>query len=242
MPVALLEGCVTSSGCPTRTALSAPFHHLLSLVKAALQTHNPYSLQIPLDKVSSPITLPAAHMVSLGSSDKPNASVRQPRTLLPTTSAPLPFFWQSWEDSLTLHAQQFLLTSLSPPHYCCFPAWLPPSLNPSLPSAPLYVQLQLGSSLHGPSDSPQQRSNAISVCDFKCFFSKHYIPTNPAMAHPTPRGVSNESVTISRLPGFIPAICYPSRYFYCTSGCAIPASETAAWGVLRTSTKARGND
>lgn len=153
MPVALLEGCVTSSGCPTRTALSAPFHHLLSLVKAALQTHNPYSLQIPLDKVSSPITLPAAHMVSLGSSDKPNASVRQPRTLLPTTSAPLPFFWQSWEDSLTLHAQQFLLTSLSPPHYCCFPAWLPPSLNPSLPSAPLYVQLQLGSSLRGPSDS-----------------------------------------------------------------------------------------
>lgn len=76
--------------------LSAPFHHLLSLVKAALQIHNPYSLQIPLDKVSAPITLPAAHMVSLVSSDKPNTSVRQPRSLLSTASAPLPFYWQSW--------------------------------------------------------------------------------------------------------------------------------------------------
>lgn len=59
---------------------------------------------------------------------------------------------------------------------------------------------------------------------------KHYVPMNPAPALPTPPGVSNESTTIYRLPGFILAICYPSRYFYCTSGCAISASETARWG------------
>lgn len=122
MPVALLEGCTT------RAAVSALFHHLLSLVKAALQVHNPYSLQIPLDRVSPPTTLLAAHMVSLVSSDKPNTSVRQPRTLLPTTSAPLPFFWQSWEDSLTLHAQQFQLTSLTLSH--------PHTTSASLPGSP----------------------------------------------------------------------------------------------------------
>lgn len=49
MPVALLKECTTNDGFTARTALcSFPSHSLP--FQAALLTHNPYSLQIPLDK------------------------------------------------------------------------------------------------------------------------------------------------------------------------------------------------
>lgn len=51
-----------------------------------------YSLQIPLG-ACAPTALLAAHMASLPSSNQ-KLQQQQPRTLLPNTSAPLPFFQQ----------------------------------------------------------------------------------------------------------------------------------------------------
>lgn len=198
MPVALLEGCITSSGWNHQDNSLYSFPSPSLPFQAALQTHNPHSLQIPLDKVFASITLPAAHTVALVSSDKPNTSVRQPRTLYPPHLLLCFFFWQSWEDSLPLHAQQFLLTSLSPPHYFCFPAWLPPSLNPPLPPAPLYLQLQFGPLCMDPvTPLSNHRMPCLSVISDFSPLSTTNISPSPALARPTPRGVSHESVTIS---------------------------------------------
>lgn len=80
------------------------------------------------------------------------------------------FFLATLQNFSRLHVHSSAYWSLSIPHFC-LPDWLPPSLYPSLPSASLYSQLQLGSLLLGSSDSPQQWSDAIYVWNFKFLFS-----------------------------------------------------------------------
>lgn len=82
-----------------------------------------------------------------------------------------------WEGFPTPCTQRFLLAPLSLPHVH-FPASLPQPLSPSLPSASLSSQLKLGSPLLGSSDSPQQWSNALYVCDFNIFLL-HLSITSP---------------------------------------------------------------
>ena len=220
-------------GCPIRTARSLCSFPPPSLACQSSTTDSLYySLQIPLHKTSAPTTLPAARMVSPVSSDKRKTSATAAKDS-PThhiCSSACSLATRGKTSRFHMHSSSYWLLSL--PHFFYLPARLPRSLSPSLPFASLYPPLQLGSPLLGSRDSPQQWSNALYVSQLWNFSSpsKHYVPTNPATALPTPPGVSNEIVTIYRLPGFIPAICYPSRYFYCTSGCASSASETAWWG------------
>lgn len=216
------------SGCPTRTARSLRSFSPPSVpCQSSTTDSQSYSLQIPLDKDSAHPTLLAARMVSLVSSDKPKTLATAAKES-PTHHLCL-FSSNLWEDFPTPRAQWFLLASL--------PAMLPPPcLTPLVLKSSAFCLTLLAATTWFPSSWIQWLPSTMIKCPLRLWLqnfsspSKHYVPTNPATALPTPPEVSNEIVTIYRLPGFILAICYPSRYFYCTSGCAISASETAWWG------------
>lgn len=120
-------------------ALSAPFLHLLSLVKA-----NSYSLHILLDKASAPTALLAAHMVSLVFSDKLKTSATAARDSPTHHICSSDFFLETRGKISGLHMHSVSYWPLSPPYFY-LAVQQPGSLSPPLPSDSLYSQLQLGS-------------------------------------------------------------------------------------------------
>lgn len=157
----------------------------------------------------------------LVSSEAPKLRQHQPSHLLPHHICRLCLFsGSSWEYLLTARSPSHTsLTSLpaSPcpqllphllPRFTCSYSLVPLSLDPATPL----------------SNDPMPSTSVPSIFPPP---SQRHIPTSPATALPTPPGGCNENRTIYRPPGFILAICSPSRYFYCTSSCAIAASETA---------------
>lgn len=137
------------------------------------------------------------------------------------------FSGSSWEYLLTPHTAIPAARSPSHTSLTSLPASPCPQLLPHLLPrfTPSYSLVPLSLDPVTPlSYDPMPSTSVPSIFPPP---SQRHIPTSPATALPTPPGGCNESRTIYRPPGFILAICSPSRYFYCTSSCAIAASETA---------------
>lgn len=170
-------------------------------------------------------------MVSLVSSDKPKTSATAAKDSPTHHICSSAFSLATCGKISWLHVHSDSYWPLALPHFYVS-VWLPWSFK----SFSTFCLTSLTATTWFPSSWIQWLPSTMIKCPLHLKLqnfsspSKHYVPTNPATALPAPLGVSNEIVTMYRLPGFILAICYPSRYFYCTSGCAISASETAWWG------------
>lgn len=164
----------------------------------------------------------------LVSAEAPKLGQRRPSHLPPPHLPPLPFLWQLVGISPD-STHTAIPAARSPSHtsLTSLPASPCPQLLPHLLPrfTPSYSLVPLSLDPVTPlSNDPMPSTSVPSIFPPP---SQRHIPTSPATALPTPPGGCNESRTIYRPPGFILAICSPSRYFYCTSSCAIAASETA---------------
>lgn len=180
MPVALLKECTTNDGFTARTALcSFPSHSLP--FQAALLTHNPYSLQIPLDKSLLPSSFQLlTRFLQTNQTLQPGSQglLYPPHLLLCLFSGShgkIPW--------LCMHSNSCWL--LSAPHYFCFPVWLPLSLNSPLPSAPFHLQLQLGPLCMDPATplSNHQMPCLSVTADFSPLSAAHLQRPCPGSSH-----------------------------------------------------------
>lgn len=241
MPVALLEGCTTSSGCTTRTLCSFPPPSLpcqsSTTDSQSLQPANPTGQSLCSHHPSS-----CSHgLTGLFRQTKHFSQAAKVSSIhCICSSAFLLAVMVRFPDSPCTE----ILNDISlTPTLIWLPCLAPPDLKSSSAFCPPLLAAATWSPLHGPCDSTQQQSNAISVSVIADF---------PLLSTTSPQ----------TLPWFIPLPEEPVMRVWQCPACQDPSQPSAIhWGtftaplavpsqqhrqrhggVLRTSTKARGND